>query len=67
MRAARNLGYLRLQFRTPLASPLTSLFSRTPPTINSFPPSHRLLTCWFVTFTSFVCTIRPVDVLVMCV
>ena len=21
--------------------------SRTPPTINSFPPSHRLLTCWF--------------------
>ena len=26
MRASRNLGYLRLQFRTPLASPLTSLF-----------------------------------------
>jgi hypothetical protein len=42
-----------------LARPLTS-FSRTPPTINSFPPSHRLLTCWLVTFTLCVCTIRPV-------
>ena len=31
MRASRNLGYLRLQFRTPLASPLTSLFFQNTP------------------------------------
>ena len=31
MRASRNLGYLRLQFRTPLASPLTSLFLQNTP------------------------------------
>ena len=31
MRALRNLGYLRLQFRTPLASPLTSLFLQNTP------------------------------------
>ena len=38
MRAARNLGYLRLQFRTPLASPLTSLSLQNTPN-NQFVPS----------------------------
>ena len=30
MRAARNIGYLILQFRTLLASPLTSFLQNTP-------------------------------------
>ena len=59
-----NLGYLRSRFRK-LATTVALLTPEHRATYQFFPSLPSPIDMLVVTFTLFVCTIRPVDVLVM--